>query len=699
MPSFFARAALAELLVVEALLASYVAGRRLLPRETSITRWVGVLTCLAILASIEFHVLRVVGAFHLSGALLLQTLVTATALKLAASPQDLRRWLARDAHFVRALRRRHRRSPFRWVAVAFAALSLPIVLRPLLLPPMGWDTLTYHAVKAAMWVQNAGTLPMNGPGTWAFYAPIWAGGEVFTAWAMLPFHSDLLAMAVDAAEWLALGLALFALARELGIPEPAGSAAVGFALAIPTLRISVGSGYVEVALLWMIISAWAMAGRFLQRGSLGAYYLAAGAAGVAAGIKFTFLPASLLTLAALAAGMMAHPSPPRGRLLHLAAGAGLFAVILLPWLWATVQLTGLPFSPFPVKLLGVSLGRTPPEVELYVFRPDLEAASPSELALLLRSLFEERMGPGMTTMIAVGASLAAWPLLWRRHARLVLFLGLAIVASWLTFFVPGLSVARRFFSSSAVRYLLPALVPSVVLSAGLCRARSRLGRVYLLFLIAGSFFQLLLYLPYGWSSACAAGLALLIVTFGLVGFVGRQVFRSLRPGPFRFAALAATGVVALFCLGEIRDELRFDLYRRDFVIHPFHRYWLDAARALDSPAQKHRIAITSGPHEDLDNWLVYPFLGRALQNDVVYVPPSRDGAVHHFGRSDANAEYARSADFASWKSRLLERGVTDVVSFRPASVELGWMESHPQQFQRRAGDAGDWGVFAVVESP
>jgi len=302
-------------------------------------------------------------------------------------------------------------------------------------------------------------------------------------------------------------------------------------------------------------------------------------------------------------------------------------------------------------------------------------------------------------MIAVAVSFLAWPLLLPRHTRVVLFLELAIAASWAAFFAPGLSVMRRFFSSSSVRFVLPALVPSVLLSAGFCRARPPLGRAYLLFLIAGSFFQLLLYLPYGWSSTSAGGLALLLVAFGLIAAVARTILRSIGPGNYRMAALAATGVVALLCLGRIRDQLRFELYRSDFMIHPVHLYWLDAARAVDSSAERRRIAITSGPHEDLDNWLVYPFLGRELQNEVLYVPPSRDGAIHHFGRSDANADYAQSADFTSWENRLRERGVTDVLSFRPASLELGWMESHPERFQRLAGEAGDWGFFSVVESP
>ena len=246
MLSFLARTALAELLFLEAFVACYVLAHRFLSREPTALRWVGVVVCGAVLSTIGFHLLRAINAFHLLGATLYQTLVTMAVLQLGGGSGGLRQWFVRDLRFIHKLHQRYRCSSYRQVAVALAVVSLPIVIRPLILPPMGWDSLTYHAVKPAMWVQYAGMLRMDGPGTWAYSAPLWAGGEIFTAWAMLPFHSDLLATAVDAVEWLALGLALIALARELGIREPHASVTAAFALAIPTLRISVGSGYVEI---------------------------------------------------------------------------------------------------------------------------------------------------------------------------------------------------------------------------------------------------------------------------------------------------------------------------------------------------------------------------------------------------------------------------------------------------------------------
>jgi len=38
------------------------------------------------------------------------------------------------------------------------------------------------------------------------------------------------------------------------------------------------------------------------------------------------------------------------------------------------------------------------------------------------------------------------------------------------------------------------------------------------------------------------------------------------------------------------------------------------------------------------------------------------------------------------------------MSFTPPSLELAWMESHPQQFTRLAGVPGTWGLFEVIRA-
>lgn len=59
----------------------------------------------------------------------------------------------------------------------------------------------------------------------------------------------------------------------------------------------------------------------------------------------------------------------------------------------------------------------------------------------------------------------------------------------------------------------------------------------------------------------------------------------------------------------------------------------------------------------------------------------------------------RKTDYRIWLGRLLEEGVTHVVSFHGASVELGWMEKHADQFERIQRDKSSWGLYELESLP
>ena len=130
---------------------------------------------------------------------------------------------------------------------------------------------------------TGGTADLFAPGNWALYRNFWAGAEVLTAWSMLPFHADTLAMASQAICWLALGLALVALVRELGAREPYASSVAALVLATPTVRMQVGTGYVELVQLAFLFSGMALGMAFLRRPQNGLLVLTAAAVGLAAG--------------------------------------------------------------------------------------------------------------------------------------------------------------------------------------------------------------------------------------------------------------------------------------------------------------------------------------------------------------------------------------------------------------------------------
>lgn len=103
--------------------------------------------------------------------------------------------------------------------------------------------------------------------------------------------------------------------------------------------------------------------------------------------------------------------------------------------------------------------------------------------------------------------------------------------------------------------------------------------------------------------------------------------------------------------------------------------------------------MTAGAWQDADNWCMYYFLGRRFQNRLVHVPAGADGEALPLG-PDYYQRAAAAADFDTWRARLRAAKVDYVVSFKPASLELAWMERRPDLFDRIDG-AEDWGVYRV----
>ena len=366
MAEFLIRALCAQWLVAGTALASYALAARLLRGVPAALRWLGIGVAGMWLATVGFHVLAAAGWFTLPAALAAVTLLVAL---LVPTTPGLARTLARDARALHRLVACFRRSRYRGIATVLLICAAPVLLRPLFMPPMGWDTLVYHAVKAGLWVEHAGKLQMDAPGPWAAYGERWAGAEVLMAWAMLPFHSDLLAVAGEGLQWLGLGFAATLFARQLGAREPYASSAAAFLVAVPTVRLMVGSGYVEPVLYLCLGAALAFALRGLRRPSLGTLLFAAAACALAAGIKITSLGTVAVIIVFPALRALVDRRRWRQRLGWVTLAALVGAAAIAPWPVHTYLKTGLPLSPLPVSIAGHALGVSAPEAQWYMARP------------------------------------------------------------------------------------------------------------------------------------------------------------------------------------------------------------------------------------------------------------------------------------------------------------------------------------------
>ncbi|MGE3179032.1 MAG: hypothetical protein AB7O32_16295 [Vicinamibacterales bacterium] len=688
------RGGVALALASAACLAAHAGADRIAPGADTPTRWVTAGAILGWGLTALFHLLSAFGAFALPAAAF--SILAIAAATIAPDRARTAASIRRDLRYARRAWARLRRSPSLPIVVAFFVCAAQQPLRALILPPLGWDTLTYHSVKAASWVQQGHAYAMDGPGPWAYYQHMLAGAEVFVAWAMLPMHADTLVQLVDIAAWLFMGLAVIVLARRLGAREPFGSTAAGFVMAIPTVRLMMGSVYVEPTLLASLAAGLALAASASARRP-GLLVVAGGILGVSAATKLPMLPVTAVPLVIVCVFVIVRAWP-RARLSAVGAIAA-FAIALAPWLLRAWMATGAPLSPLPVTIAGVELGKAPPELAWYMDRSPNEPVQARTEGDVLRLEFApprlqtEALGIFAVlpfALLPVGLFAAV-----RRQPLAVAVVAAAAIACVTGYYSPSLALVRHFFAINSSRFLLPAALCATVLSVSWCRRDAAAG-VYRGMLVAATLWYLL---QYTWVGASPDSVEAMFGVFaGLAVVAGLWRLAALLPlGAIRIGARAVVLVLAIAALDMWRGIYRYELFAGDFALHGFGsaRYWAPAVPAVDDPAVPRRIAVTSGPHRNLDNWFVYPFMGRTLQNEVTYVPIATDERIRHFGGGDLNETRAGAASYPAWMARLRDQRISDVVSFTPPSIELEWMEQHPEAFERVAGRAGSWGVFHV----
>lgn len=695
------RCAAAELLVLGALYVACGVGQRLLPAATSAMRWTAICVAGMWLATVAFHLLLELHAFALPAALALMALAAA-AVFLAARGRGgvvprVRRDLARLAALLRPDLGHPAASAAKLLAVVFLCL---IGLRAVLVPVVSWDSLTYHAVKAGLWVQRGGPLELVAPGGWSIYGSYLGGGEIFQAWAMLPFRGDLLVGAVDIAQWMFLGIAAWALAEQAELPRGAQWIGAAYFVSLPAVARPLGSLYVDNTVALALLAGLALALHAVRNREARAGFLALGALGVAVGIKIFAAPVAAALAPTLALLLLARTRRFKDAV-WLVAGLLAAALAAGPWLAHNWRAVGLPLSPLPVTVAGLKLGEANDAFRWYMQRPQLEEASlGDEFTALLEMLggpwIEQPVEPWLGLPTAVALVLFLVGLLRRgRNGLPLAFLSLALVVPLLvSFYGSSMKYVRLLWAPTSGRYLVAAAGVVIVLSFTCWKRAGTWMRIYGGLLVVAALVHLVRSDLFGWTPrerivSGAATVALLGASLLWIAFRGKL---RARPGLARSVLLLAP-LVGMGSLQVYRGATRGDALKTSIVLHSMPRYWVDAALLVDEPHRPRRLAVTAGPWQNADNWFLYPFLGSRLQNELVYVPVTRDGSIIDLARS---RQLAAEASFPAWLERLERLAIDEVLSFEPTSTELLWMEQRPELFARVAGDRRRWGLYRLT---
>jgi hypothetical protein len=638
---------------------------------------------------VGFAVLGGLGLFQLPLVLMALVVACAAQSRWRRAGGVLGRLPADAADFGRRLRDLLSGAAF-WAAGAVGVVLTLRLLRGTVAPPLGWDALTYHLFHAGQWVQSGAFTSQAGPDALAVYAHMPPGGDIVWAWAMLPFRSDFPIALAGGLVWLTIVSAAYGLGRTLGAEARASFVTALVLGATPAVMGFVASGYVDNVDVALVLLGSVFLARTLRELTVPDAAMAIAAFSSALCVKVSVAPFLVLaTLAILAKTFGARRSAGlRVRVLGvcLAMGAAFAPFTVQTWIE-----TGSPVFPWELKVgdwtvfEGMELVTTAAAGAL---TPETEFALPRFLYLLFVGPVRPgwpfmNLGAGFAVLLALG--LAGVALAWRDPQRrwtgvlAVLFAGV-VVGSLLS---PGMLAMRTHWADTVGRLLVPGLAPLLVFGA-IVPGRVP-GALRLLAVLAG----LALSLPKGWGPADRHHVLLAAAAVLSTVLLAWLVFRSSRQklGRMPAAGLAALCVLlGILPLDAIRSTARYAIYEevdRNFLRvydpHPLGP-WRDAWpiwRELDGEDPQ-RIALVAGWSQLGDNWFRYPLLGSRLQNDVVYIPPTKDGTIPDYRFPD---DLHGRLDREAWLNRLLEAEVDHVVMLIPPPPELDWMLRDPRLFR------------------
>jgi hypothetical protein len=601
-----------------------------------------------------------------------------------------------------------------WVLslLAFHAIGSEAV-RGLLRPPLSWDSLMYHLLLAATWLQRHDLAPVFAAYPLNYYGYSPANGAVWLWWWMAPSHSELYANLAFLPQWALLGLGTGAVARRLGARDSWPLAALLVAMT-PTVVRFAATQYVDIFTAACLLAACCFGLSWLRRPRWGDAALVAIGLGLAAGAKVLgllyagALAAALLPLAAGGWRSWRRRGAQAAAALVLAAALGGF--FYLRNAARGVDPLALECEGLPHRQASSGLPALP--------RPNSVAALPRQMfaegrlaRAFLGTVDESRspfvdlgLGPQALLVLLGVPALAALPRERWREAALVGSQALAEIAIWTT--MPYAASGHVFAN---VRYLLPAV--GLAFAGGVAAAESRRADPRLLggiavALAAQDLLQLHTRMPDGVRLAVAAA-DLAAVAFALSprlrGWLrGRPAAPTAAPAaPAVPAALAALAVLALVAgvpwLARFRAGDRTRAFLQEYTAHGINvGLYAPGWDWLERHGGSGTVAVVNSP----DTFFIYPAMGMRLERRAVYVNVNAANLDEAAAYPLCQPRVQPAA--AAWIANLRQAGVRWLDLTRtppyPFGMENDWARAHPDVFVRRFADPTNL-IYELLPAP
>lgn len=523
------------------------------------------------------------------------------------------------------------------------------------------DMVAFHLPGVVRWIQSgtvweiAQYLPYQAQG----YYP--HNGDVVALAAMLPWHADFALRYVALPFVAATGVAVYALAAELGAPRAAAVLYGAVAVTIPSLAVSTLDFALPDAVMYATFATGTL---FLARRARGGgrtdLVLAGVALGIGFGVKWYAVPAVVLVVAAWAGALLAARCPARAVAGDVARIAGLVAAFGGFWLVRNWIESGNPVFPVRIAPFGVTIFDAPYDRarELAGWTLGGYVDDPTILRRYAWPAFNETLGAAWI-VLAAGA-LAAGAAAWRarpRATRVVIVVVAAVLVAVAYLFTPYSALGGENAPTGIqanTRYVVPALLLAAAATAWIAGR----GRVLAIATYGAGALAVGDGLRRGFDPVGLHDLLVGAVVVGVTtaaAILLRQALPETSASPtggtarrtLRVTALAAIGVGVFAGLAgggyEVQRRFADNRYRG-----------VEAPLAWVRDARERRVALAGQWSVD-GLYPVFPAFGPRLVNTVAFVGPVRE---------DMLVEYTNRADFA----RALRKGDYDLLLVGTATL-------------------------------
>lgn len=688
--------------------ASYGTAAWLLPDGSTARRWSAAIGIGQMAQISIFRILAHFEAFRPGPALVaISSFAALTALLRGIQPgcgTTLRTHILGDIENARARVNQALASPARRLVQLCAAAAGVALFRCIVNTPITTDALSYHMIYSGNYVQGGGWFDLDMPGIWSvkyrFYP---TGGEILTAWLMLPFHGDLLAGLTCFPSWILTMTSLYELGRNLGLPPRRAVIPACLVAFMPAVFGFVASAYVDIPLLGCLLCGSLFFLQAWQKGGYSAHFLCGAAMGTGLAIKIFALGGVCGAFAMLLfRPLLARDGQHRlGPLLVM----GITLIVTgFPHYMNLYAGFGSPTWPLPLSLPGIPIFRGSLAfqkmlgyLKTVTDRQVSGGSFPYEIGWLFKWFFG--FGPvpiGPTGIVGMAlAPIGLWTV-WKKGSRgFAVFVGLMLAASFAGLLGSGMWKFHIIFASVNARLnTFPMALLLLLGVIALERWRVNARTLALASVTALAVLAFLFSFPVTWSTGYhLLDLVLMALPVAAIFLPATRLPSFQPPGRTGLAALglALTGFLAI--LPSLKAELRPGQLLGAFEAYDLDRSSSPAWVSCDDPANPRRIAFSTGWDGMLGyKWYSAPLMGRKLQNFLTYIPITMNGEIIEY---DDPARIAEKADFNAWYKRLREQRIDTVVLFPPFPPEHAWVTARPGLFRPECS-ASPTMVFRVL---